>query len=149
MLKRDNKLSKITHAFIRANRLHRACCDKLISQVNMHRNQHRILMNLAREGTQLSQKELAKRLEISTAAVAVMLKKLETEGYILKELSKEDNRFNEITITEKGREAVDKTYRYFNDIDKVMFDGLSKEELLVLEKCFSKMSDNLSVRLGR
>ena len=148
MQQQNESLAKIVHTFIKVNRMHRACCDKLMTQVNMHRNQHRILMHLACPNARLSQKELAQKLEISTAAVAVMIKKLEKEGYISKKHSDYDNRFNEITITEKGVAAVKQTRSYFSDLDHVMFSGITENELKTLEKCLLKMDENLACKLG-
>lgn len=140
----NDRLMRLAHAFIKANRLHRAYCDKLLTKFNMHRSQHIILMELARQKTKASQKELADRLEISPAAVAVMIKKLEKGGYISKNSAEGDNRFNEIAITGKGRETVQTTHQYFMEVDKTLFAGISEQELGTLERCFVKMADNLT-----
>ena len=92
----------------------------------------------------ITRAELADRLEISPAAVAVMIKKLEKGGFISKNSSKGDSRFNEIAITEKGRETVQKTHQFFLDVDKTLFSGIDETELCVLEHCFAKMADNLT-----
>ncbi len=144
MVREDDRLMELAHAFVKVNRLHRAYCDRLMAKIDMHRSQHMILMNLARQTSKSSQKELADRLEISPAAVAVMIKKLEKGGFISKKLSKGDNRFNEITITEKGRETVQKTHQYFLAVDKTLFSGIDETELGILEHCFAKMADNLA-----
>lgn len=131
------------HVFIKAGRLHRAYCDRLVAKVGLHRNQHMILMQLACEKSKPSQKELAARLEISPAAVAVILKKLEQDGFIHRCSAKDDSRFNETTITQKGRDAVEKTRSFFAEVDKALFCGLSAEELTHLETSLNKMCDNL------
>ena len=144
MAQEDDRLMELAHGFVKVNRLLRAYCDRLMAEIDMHRSQHMILMNLAHQKTKTSQKELADRLEISPAAVTVMIKKLEKGGFISKNSSKGDSRFNEIAITEKGRETVQKTHQFFLDVDKTLFSGIDETELCVLEHCFAKMADNLT-----
>lgn len=144
MTSEEDRSMTLTHAFMRANRLHGACCEKLMTKLDMHRSQHMILMNLANQTQKISQKELADRLDISPSAVAVMIKKLKRSGFISKKSSAGDSRFNEITITDKGRETVQITHQYFLKVDKTMFSGISEEELGVLERCFVKMANNLT-----
>lgn len=149
MTNEDDRLMTLAHAFIRANRLHRVCCERLMAKLDMHRSQNMILMNLANQEHKISQKELADRMNISPAAVAVMVKKLEKSGFISKKSSQGDSRFNEITITDKGRETVQITHQYFLDVDKTMFHGISEDELNVLERCVVKMADNLTVKIKK
>lgn len=149
MSKKSERLAHLTHEFIRANRLHRACCEKFTVGLSMHRGQHMILMKLAEGNDKTSQTDIAKRLEISPAAVAVMIKKLEKGGYISKKSSDDDNRLNEISITDKGKETVAITQKYFSDVDKTLFSGIDEENLCVLEECFSKMSENMTEMLKR
>ena len=73
MAQEDDRLMELAHGFVKVNRLHRAYCDRLMAEIDMHRSQHMILMNLAHQKTKTSQKELADRLEISPAAVTVMI----------------------------------------------------------------------------
>lgn len=140
---KDDRLTELAYLFMKVNRLHRAYCERIMSDIHMHRGQHMVLMDLVRLTQTASQKELADRLEISPAAVAVMIKKLEKGGFISKKLSKGDNRFNEISITKKGRETVQKTHQYFQRVNETFFSGISKEELETLKSCFQKMADNL------
>lgn len=142
-MEQSQRLMEIAKSFMKAGRMHRMCCDKLISGIKMHRGQHMLLMELSRCQGKASQKELAEKLEISPAAVAVMIKKLEHGGFILKKTSRGDNRYNEISITEKGKDTVEKTRQYFASKDRAMFCGITDEELSIMERCFEKMTENL------
>ncbi len=140
----DENLSRVAHCFVKAGRMHRAYCDRLVSKIGLHRNQHKILMMLSCEKEKPSQKELARRLEISAAAVAVIIKKLEQSGYITKTSLAGDNRFNEIEITPKGRKIVEETREYFAACDRLLFAGINEKELMALEMHFTKICENLA-----
>lgn len=139
----EEAYSRTAHGFVKAGRMHRAYCDRLVHKVGMHRNQHKILMMLSCRKEKPSQKELAQRLEISTAAVAVIIKKLEQSGYITKTSAQKDGRFNEIEITEKGREVVEETKEFFAACDRMLFAGFTEPEMTELETYFERIGKNL------
>lgn len=91
----------------------------------------------------ISQKELAKRMEISSAAVTVTLKKLEAQGFIKRFALESDSRVNNIIVTEKGKDIIDKTGAIFEELDAKTFEGFSDEELDVLLGFLSRISHNL------
>lgn len=117
--------------------------DKCLGSMNIHRSQHRILMYLARTGPAVSQKNMASELEISPAAIAVTLKKLEESGFIERTAHENDNRFNSVNLTDKGREAVDATREAFYKVDMLIFDELTPAELETLGICLRKMHGSL------
>lgn len=122
-------------------RMHRRIVEREVNRLGLHGSQHHLLMHLANHET-LTQKELASQLKVSPASVAVSLKKLESEGYIAKEMDPKDNRYNKITITEKGKYLVEKSRQVVVKIDEAAFDGFSEEEgeqlsLLVERLCQS------------
>ena len=60
------------------HRLHRRALEKQLQTTGIYRAQHRTLMHLAKNPG-ISQTELAKSLEVTTATVTVTLKKLEQD----------------------------------------------------------------------
>lgn len=100
-------------------------------------------MRIADMGGTASQKELAKRLEISPAALAVTLRKLESGGYLEKQQVKADGRLNEVTLTECGWRVRELSRETFSAIDAQMFEGFSDEELSVLVGFLERMQSNL------
>ena len=144
---RDNRLThRACHLFMSADRMHRKAFERLVVSLGIHRSQHFMLMNIAREGAS-SQKELATRLGISTAAVAVALKKLEADGYITRTADSNDSRNNLIEITEEGSRVVSVSREYFSEVDAAMFHGIDEERLSVFISCLEAIQDNLSAFL--
>ena len=128
--------------FMKTDRLHRKAFEGLVSRLGIHRSQHIMLMHLAKdEGT--SQKALAEHLQISDAAVAVTIKKLEAGGYIEKLASEKDGRYNNIKITGKGREIVSASEKFFTAVDLAMTKGISDEMLECFVLCLEMMQKNL------
>ena len=111
----------------------------------MHRAQHRMLMTLADHEFE-SQSALANMLEISTATVAVSLKKLERDGYIQKKVKEGDSRANFIQLTERGKKVVESSREIFESMDKKAVRGFTDEELVLLRTFLGRMYENLSER---
>ena len=138
----ESKLSKAIEMMIRTDHMHRALIDSRVGSLGIHRTHHRILMHLARHGKLPSQKELAKHLDVTPAAVTCALKKIENDGYIERTLG-HDNRYNEIQITEKGRALVQQTRTMFSEVDESMFVGFSDDELETYISCLEKLQANI------
>ena len=105
----DDRLTRAVEIMIRTDHMHRHLIDSRANELGIHRTQHRILMKLARHDKLPSQKELANWLDVTPAAVTVALKKLESQGFIEREIKADDNRINNISVTEKGAEILEKT----------------------------------------
>ena len=117
--------------------------NKLASEkLDIYPAQHKLLMQLAFDNS-ISQKELAARLQVSQATVAVSLKKLVKEGYVEKQNQEDDNRFNVITITEKGKGIIERSVKIFDNIDENMLRGFSDEEINTLFSLLKRVSNNL------
>lgn len=135
--------------FMVVARKHRTAVENGMSDIPIHGSQHHILGVLAASGGDISQKEIAKILKISPAAVAVSLKKLENGEYIKREPSEEDGRFNKTVITEAGLEVLECGKKVFSEVDRQSLDGFSPEEKKTLDSYIMRISDNLSELLGK
>lgn len=138
----DNKFFSAINKLINVQKKHKSLIDSEVSSIGIHRTQHRALMYLSKKGNLLSQKELAEHLDITAAAVTQLLQKLEADGYIERNLG-EDNRFNEINITEEGKKVVEKTRVLFSKVDSSLFDGFTEEELDTFTLLLEKILDNI------
>ncbi len=143
---REEIVQRAIFTFIATDKMHRRAIEHRSAQIGLHRSQHRMLMYLSCcEGTP-SQKDLAKHFDISPAAVAGTLKKLESDGYIErgKCSERQDSRFNEIRITEQGREATVQSRQYFRHIDNEAMRGFSDGELEMFIGFLMRMQENIN-----
>lgn len=144
-MKNDSqKRDDIVKLFLRAARSHYQLFEKRVRAFGVHRSQHKILMYLSRhEGEQVSQKDIAESFEISAAAVAVSVKKLEDEGLIERKTQSNDNRSNVILLTDRGNAIVEETRSLINGIDDAMFDGFNGKEIVEFSAYLSRLCDNI------
>ena len=124
-------------------RLHRSVFERNISKMGIHHSQHHLLMYIALHGEINSQKEIAEKFGISSAAIARSLKELESGGYITKMPIEDDSRYNKIVITEKGKEIAKESHRMFKETDESVFKEFSEEDFLHFNACLDKMETKL------
>ncbi len=134
---------RIIHRLISTNRMHKKTVDRLTANVELKRENHFLLMMLSKSDAPPSQKEIAKQLNITPAAVVGKMKKLEAEGFIERIRSGEDKRFNSVSITEKGRKLINETRAIFDLVDKKTLEGISSDELEIFISVLEKMQKNL------
>ena len=140
----DSPHMKAVGLLHRVMRRHHALVERRTCDLGLHHSQHRMLMTLARRQEDTpSQKELAERLGISAAAVTATLKKLEKEGYITRSMTDEDNRKNEIRITDMGIAKLMEGRAIFESSDRTMFEGFSPEEMAMLISFMERIDRNL------
>lgn len=127
---------------IKIAREHRKTVEKRICSLGIHPSQHHFLMHIAKQGA-CTQNHIAEAMEVSAAAVAVSLKKLEKGGYIEKRTSLEDGRSNVIVLTAKGEDVVEKSRLMFEDVDEKMFNSLTEEQQMQLHAYMEQIIKNL------
>lgn len=137
----ESKEHQIVNLFRRSDQVIRSSIECRVKDTGLHRSQHRILMILGKH-PDCSQTMLAEKLEVSPAAVAVALKKLEKSGYIERQSVESDNRMNHIVVTPKGLEAIRLSCVYFQEVENALLDGFSEEEMELLEGFLKKIIQN-------
>ncbi len=124
---------KLVEKYIQTNRRHRKILEQELNFTGVYRSQHQLLMFIA-DNPNVSQKELARLYGVSTATIAVSLKKLEQGGYIRREVDSKDNRYNQICLTEKGMRTVEQSISIFENLERTMFQNVQKYGILFTEK---------------
>ena len=118
--------------YIRVARLHRSMMEHRLDGTGVYRSQHQILMFVS-DNPNVSQKELARMYGVSGATMAVSLK-----------VDQEDNRCNQICITDKGRKVVEDSVKIFRRIECRMFEGFSENDMKVLGELLDRIYGNLN-----
>ena len=88
---------------------YRSAVQAQLDAAGLHAVGHPLLLCILRGAAQepdLTQRELARRLGVSPAAVATSLKSLEKGGYIQREPQPGDARCNRLRLTEEEREQI-------------------------------------------
>ena len=139
----EEKISSAVNIMIQTDRMHKHLLDANVSKIGLHRTQHRVLMHIARHGKLLSQKSLAEHIGITPAAITGVLKKLEKDGYI-ERVQGDDNRYNEIQVTESGKRVVEDSFRIFTRLDTSLFEGFTDSELDGYIAYLEKIQENIT-----
>lgn len=121
---------------------HRYVMEKLFDSTGVFQGQHRMLMCIS-DNEFVSQKEIAAHMKISTATVAVSLKKLEKGGYIEKIVDENDNRLNKIVLTDKAKAIVNDSKKMFDTVEDTMFKNFSNEEKQQFKEYLERIEGNL------
>ena len=90
-----------------------------------------------------SQRDMARALDISPAAVTNSLKSREKSGYVSRAPEQEDARRNRVELTEKGRLAVEECEQAFLAVSRRMLAGFTPEEQALLVEFRGRMLNNL------
>ncbi len=128
---------------IRVNRLHRSVVFSQNSDSQLQRSGHMMLLYIANSPLPPSQKDVATAFKITPAAVAMSLKKMEQSGFIVRTPSHTDSRINLITVSEKGRDYLEKTRQRFEQADEQMLRNIPYAELDALSSTLDKLTENL------
>lgn len=90
-----------------------------------------------------TQKELADRLRSAPPTIAASLKVLERQGYVKRRVDQADTRRNRISITRKGRDAIQSGMAAFQQVDDYMYHGFSPQEREMMSGLLQRMLENL------
>ena len=132
---------EIIHLFRCTDQVLKRAIGRKVGGTGLYRSQHRLLMILGKH-PDCSQTAIAEKMEISPPAVAVTLKKLEKGGYISRQCLEEDNRVNEVVVTEKGRQAISESIVCFQEVESAILKGFSDQEMEQLSGFLQRMIAN-------
>lgn len=123
-------------------RLHFALTHSNLEKEGLYPGQPPLLYALHHHGG-LSQKDIAKKLNLKPATITVMIKRLEKSGFIIKTPDEKDRRVSRIYLTDKGTKACESLKSIVNKIDNICLNNFSKEELENLSFLLNKVKINL------
>ena len=110
--------------------------SKEFSKFNIGSGQYMYLIHLYKNDG-LSQEELTEILNIDKGTTAKSIKKLETEGFVMRVKDKNDKRINRVYLTPKALEIKDELLSSINAWENTLTSNLSyaeKEQALTLLK---------------
>ncbi|WP_130861141.1 MarR family winged helix-turn-helix transcriptional regulator [Bacilliculturomica massiliensis] len=92
---------------------------------------------------EVTQKELEKYLSLRGSTVALILDRMEENGCIIRKKSTKDSRANQILLTEKGETFLPLFFKRLDEVERLMTEGLSEEEQLLLKNLLIRVWGNL------
>lgn len=116
--------------------------EKLVNHPELYPGQPPLLFQLEREDGQ-SQKNLAEQLQRSPATVTVMLKRMETSGYVRREADPKDLRSLRVYLTDQGRSALQELREVIQELEQQAQKDFTPEESRIMPLLAQRMLQNL------
>lgn len=137
-----NLEKQLTHLLILIGKLLRERMSNTLNKGGLHIGQARILEALLRNG-KLNQRRIGKELQIKPATVTNQVKRMEADGLIKRNKDPKDDRFMNVTLTPKGKEAASYMADIMTQAEEDLHTVLTKKEINVLRESLEKLRNNL------
>lgn len=126
----------------RVFRLWRSAANQTVAHLDMTESRWTALVLLKKTGEGCTQQALARNLMIEMPSLTRTIKQLQEQGLIERRPDPNDKRAHCLWLTESGREIVDEIAVHILAIRRVMYDGLSDEQLNVFAEVLLQMESN-------
>lgn len=113
--------------FFIIQRLHFRLLQEELEKQDIHPGQPPMLM-LVEHSEGITQNEIAEKLNIRAATVAIMLRRMERAGLIERKHDEKDKRVQHVFLTEKGRNVCRILKEQAEKIEKIATEGFSEIE---------------------
>lgn len=119
----------------------------ILANYGLHPGQPRIL-HVVNEMNGATQNEIAEELQVSPAALAMSIKRMQKAGLLEKQGDERDLRVNKIHLTPKGKQILEESQANIIAADERQLSGFSAEEVAVLESYLCRIETNLQNNEG-
>ncbi len=92
---------------------------------------------------EMSQKELAARLNMTPPSVTSTIQKMEKGGYITRKPDETDQRVMRLALTEKGESCIHNVKEITDQMEELIFSGMNTEEKLLFRRLLIQVGENL------
>ena len=121
---------------------HRKCFLKYSQKFGLYVGQPQVL-NFVRKHPGCTQNEIAQAIGVSAASIAFSTKRLQTAGFLQKQVNSLNMRCNKLYVTPEGQEILQQFAGGYDELNSAMFEGISEEELKLLESISERVNSNL------
>ena len=136
-------VGSVSFALAKAAKNHRQRAEELLNVVGLHAGQEMLLNVLWTEG-EMTQTELANRLEIQPATLTVTLNRLEKSGFIVRSRDPEDQRISRVQPSFKSADLQQGVFDCWSKLEGETVTNLTADEQLTLAELLNKVTDGLS-----
>ena len=133
---------KFEMRFGRLIRMYYSRIQSQLAEVGLYRGQPPILMLLYKNDG-MSQKEMARALNLSPATMTVTLKRMEKAGLVLREMDEHDQRILRVHLSEKGREVCETGESRIGVVTAELLEGFTLEEQQQLNEYLGRIARNM------
>ena len=121
--------------------------NRLVDKIDLTTSQIHVLFYLRNRGDEeVIQKDIEETFNLSNPTVTGIIKRLEAKEFVTRTVSSKDARSKSIHLTEKSIAAKEEKKQTMHEDNKKGLEGITEEELDVLEECFIRMLNNMEGR---
>ena len=118
-----------------------------MSEIRVHydfkRIEIEILYYLSRAGEYNTSADICKRLKANKGHISQAVDSLCKRNYLIAMQDTSDRRYVHYSITEAAREIVEEITRKWNEVNRELFRGVTKEEMEELKRIAGKIGKNM------
>ena len=133
---------KFEMRFGRLIRMYYSRIQSQLAEVGLYRGQPPILMLLYKNDG-MSQKEMARALNLSPATMTVTLKRMEKAGLVLREMDEHEQRILRVHLSVKGREMCETGESRIGVVTAELLEGFTLEEQQQLNEYLGRIARNM------
>lgn len=122
---------------------------KSLTNYNVTAREIHLIENIGKNDGKAIISDVADALQITLASVTVMVAKLESQGYLIKNKDSSDARLVRLSLTEKGKEIDDKHTEFHGNMVKKIIAGLTDVEKNNLMIAVKKLNDFFQIDLSQ
>ncbi len=126
------------------SRMRKVLFDQQVRALGITRSQWWVLAQLSRQPAEgVPQTELANVLDVGKVTIGGLLARLESAGFVSRQLDSGDRRAKLVMITDKGKALLHDMVRVSRRLDALIYRGMSGEELSSAEDFLARMKENI------
>ena len=146
---RKTEFTRIGFLVHDVSRMRRTLFDKAVKPLGITRAQWWVIANLSRnKGDGMIQSDLARVLDVGKVSIGVLVDRLEESGHIERRPDPVDRRLKRLYITKLGYEVIEQMQDVGKDLNDVVLDGISKDDVRIAEDVMHRMKENIRRQLN-
>lgn len=115
----------------------------MYQEFDLNRSQASVLFSLHQKKS-MSQKELAVQLNMTPPSITSTIQKMERSGYISRKPDQSDQRIMRLELTGKGESCIQTVKMIADQMEEMLFRGMSAEEKILFRRFLMQINDNLA-----
>ncbi len=115
----------------------------MYQEFDLNRSQASVLFFLHQKKS-MSQKELAAQLNMTPPSITSTIQKMERSGYISRKPDQSDQRIMRLELTGKGESCIQTVKMIADQMEEMLFRGMSAEEKILFRRFLMQINDNLA-----
>ncbi len=124
----------------------RVCADRHMSKHGIGFPEQQVLMLLKAHGPS-NQEALANDLQIDKGSITRTVAKLEGKGLVVREVNPQNKREKLVSLQPAAEDILHEMWSLYQELETLMYNGLSQKEISQTTKCLEHMAANLSEAL--